>query len=1018
MTLTYEKLDYQEDALSSVIDTLSGHDDTMNAIELDFDSLVDSVKVTLSANNQSYTDSWLPSDDDFDNWFPQFNIEMETGTGKTMVYLKTIMELHRRFGENKFIIVVPSKAIKAGTEYSLNELRDYLADVHNTDKYHSFVYDSKRINELQNFDGNSFEIMLTTVQAFNRNTNVINQENEGLWSDKPIEIVQNAHPIVIIDEPQSVDASKGGKEAIKSLQPKLALRYSATHKDKQYPLLYEFGPVQAYQANMVKHIETLGTDIDTDGNIPTIELKSVEFKAGVMQAKVVAYAATEDDFDKKTFTLKNGDSLAKKTKNDRYAELGKVTGGDSIEKFIEFENNLRVTVGQVDGENKVWLTAQMTALVRDHLDRELKLQSQGIKVLSLIFLDAVKNYRVYTDAGEQVNGEYATLFEQIYTSVLHSDVKYEKLNDYDVAVSEVHDGYFSQDKATTKKPAMYKDSKGDGDTAADESAYETIMMDKEGLLTQYVPSKPATNNKAAKLRFIFSHSALKEGWDNPNVFQILTIAEPKNELTRRQKIGRGLRIPVNQAGQRVYNAEQNVVTIYANESFEEFASGLQQEYIDAGVLSNKIDADFFFGTLVDKSGSNEEIETDDNGIENDVVSELDDKQRVEQMQPITKNESVVIFETLKESEILKDDGSYSRKQAQSISKPEIQQAVVQTMVEKGIDNKTAQTAVDKLRVRIIGPVPTNRHQRKTVELTDKHNQYFSDLWHQIAHKVNYHVRFDESELIDDIVNGDNPIKNIQIDQMTAVQTRARVKLVDNAVTSDVTKQNTEHVMWPDLPIVDITKQIADKVGLTRRAVIQIIKRSNEAGNQLVEDDEFLNKIKQNPALFVRRAINNIQIHQRKLLNKSLVYVQTGELWPESELRSFDAAGNTLWQVPDRGFEKTLFKQIATDSNEEKNFAEQLVNEEKIKYFLKLPNWFKIPTPFGNYNPDWAILAESNSTSRLYFVVDTKSTTEMGNLAAKEQDRINAGRQAYSSNDENPVVVRFQAPVKVIGNLEI
>ncbi|MFT9022292.1 DEAD/DEAH box helicase family protein [Lentilactobacillus hilgardii] len=999
MQLSYEKLPYQDQAVAAIIDTLSGHDDTMNSIEIEPNDLDDAVRVTLAENHQQYVGT------EYLEPFPQFNIEMETGTGKTMVYLKTIMALHQRFGENKFIIVVPSRAIKAGVADSLEKLQDYLADVHHTDKYHTFVYNSKQISNLQAFAGSSFEIMLTTIQAFNSNKNVINQEyNEGFFGGQPIDQIREANPIVIIDEPQSVDAavSGKGKQAIANLNPKIVLRYSATHKDKQYPLLYEFGPVQAYNAGMVKHIETLGTDVDTDGNIPSVELKAIEYKNGTLIAKVEAYKATNDDYDKKIVTLKNGDVLANKTKNSRYVALGEVKEINAGENYVTFENHDRIVVGDVTGENKIWLTSQMTALVKDHLDRELKLQSKGIKVLSLIFLDKVENYRIY-DNGTARNGEYAQLFEQIYTGVLHSDPKYQVLNDYNVPVNEIHDGYFAKDKATKNKPEMLKDTKGD--TAKDESAYSAIMADKEGLLTQYVPSKSETDTKAAKLRFIFSHSALKEGWDNPNVFQILTIAEPKNELTRRQKIGRGLRISVNQSGERVYGAH-NVVTIYANESFESFASGLQNEYMAAGVLSNVIGNDYFAGLLIPHSEQTK-LEIDDNQIENVIESDADDQERNQQIETVSLEESIIITKTLQELDFVRPNAKPDLKQIKALNDVTRQDELVEKLVAKGVDHAVSKKAVEKLTTDFKIPEPANRATRAEVRVTDRNNKYFNELWDKIAHKVNYHVVFDEQTLIDDIVNGDNSVVDINISPMTAVQKRARIHLNKSSVSGELRSESTNRLDWLKLPISDVTKQIADKVGLTRHAIIKIVQKAAK------KDSEFINKIKMNPALFVRRAINNIQIHQRNLLNKSLVYVQTGELWSNDDLQPFEAPEKGLWQVPDRGFTKTLFDQIATQSGEENSFAESLVNEEKVKYFLKLPNWFKIPTPFGNYVPDWAIVAETNSVSRMYFVVDTKSTVEMGELANKERDRIHAGRRAYLNSE-----VRFEAPVKVIGDLKI
>lgn len=1000
MQLSFEKLKYQDDAVDAVIDTLSSHDDTMTSVEIEPDTLDDSVRITLSENNQQYPGrNYLEP-------FPQFNIEMETGTGKTMVYLKTIMELHRRFNENKFVIVVPSRAIKAGVSDSLSRLRVYLSNVHNTDKYHFFIYDSKQISQLQAFEGKSFEIMVTTIQAFNSNNNVINQEySEGFWGGKPIDQIRNSNPIVIIDEPQSVDGAIAGKKAIKSLNPKLVLRYSATHKDKTYPLLYEFGPIQAYQSGMVKHIETLGTEVDTSGNIPFIELKSIERSGEILQAKVIAYKAVGNDFVKRQIVLKKHDSLSSKSKNSRYDLLGEVTHVDLNNQFIQFENGQRFEMGFGDGEDEIWLNAQLRALITDHLDRELNLQKKGIKVLSLIFLDTVANYRIYTDKGVQ-NGKYATLFESIYNEVLHSNPKYKKLNDYNVPASQVHDGYFSMDKATKNNSAKYMDTKGD--TIKDESAYKAIMADKIGLLTQYTPNNIATDTKAAKLRFIFSHSALKEGWDNPNVFQILTITTPTKDLTRRQKIGRGLRISVNQDGERVYG-NHNVVTIYANETFEEFARGLQEEYIDSGILKRKINAEFFVNTVVDRSRP---ILTtiDENGVEVQDITDMDDQKQVSDTIIVNSNDANTFVNVLKKSEIIQSDGSPKVNKIKKLQLEEEQVKLVNQAVKVGINEEVAIALVQKTCVQFNLPKTTNRKQRETVEITNKNNQYFVDLWDKIAHKVSYHVNFNEAELITDIVKGDNPICNIRINNMTSIQTRARIKVSRTSINDEIIGKSTSKFTWADMPIIDVTRQIADKVGLTRQAIIEIIKQSYAINSG------FLDSIKKNPALFVRRATVNIQVHQRKLLNKSLVYVQSDDLWSPDEFKPYEAAGKNLWQVPDRAFVKTLFKQIVVQSEEEANFAEELVNEEKIKYFLKLPNWFKIPTPFGSYNPDWAILAESNDMERLYFVVDTKTTLEMGELNPREQDRLNAGKLAFQSEGFNDV--SFDAPIKVVGDLNI
>ena len=889
MKITYEKLPYQQEAVKSVIDTLSDHNDIGNELILDPDILDQSVKQTLLENGQKYPgSSYLKP-------FPQFNIEMETGTGKTMVYLQTIVALHKRFNENKFVIVVPSRAIKAGVEDSLNKLKDYLSDIYNTDKYHYFVYDSKQISELQNFAGSNFEIMLTTVQAFNKSTNVINQEyNEGFFGGRPLDQIRDAHPTVIIDEPQSVDGAKAGKEAIASLSPKVTLRYSATHKDKQYPMLYEFGPAQAYQAHMVKHIETLGTEVNTNGNVAFVQLKEKPKPIGnSLQAKVIAYKQVGDEYKKKTITLNQNDSLFEKTDNPQYKEWGRVVEINRADDFVEFENGNQATLGNNEGEAQIWIQSQIEALIKDHLNRELAMQDQGIKVLSLIFLDEVKNYRIYTADGAK-KGQYAELFEKIYERVIHSNPKYKKLYNYNVPVDEVHDGYFAQDKATKKKPAMYRDTKGD--TKKDETAYDAIMQDKEGLLTQYIPGKSETDTKAAKLRFIFSHSALREGWDNPNVFQIMTITTPKNDLTRRQKIGRGLRIPVNQNGERVYNDRQNVVTIYASETFEQFANGLQKEYLQDGVISNKIDENTFAGLIIKKHQSDEEDTEILNPDSNKFSVPDEQSEQPQVMHKITNEESNTFAEVLKETKITNSKGVVTVQGMRSLTKEKKQQ-IVNKAAEKGLEEETATSMVDYFTNQYKVPVIENRQNKEHVKVINRGNPYLNDLWEKIAKKVNYRVEFKEETLINDIVNGSNPLADIQLEKMTAVQKRAKINLNKTNVSNELISTNTKHLENSDLPILDITRQLADQVGLTKQAIAKMILETNK------KNPGFINSIKLNPALFVQRAKQNIKAHESRLLNQSLVYVLNGESWSKDNLKPFNAAKNTLWVVPDKGLKR-------------------------------------------------------------------------------------------------------------------
>ncbi|CAM3262364.1 restriction endonuclease [Lactiplantibacillus plajomi] len=439
---------------------------------------------------------------------------------------------------------------------------------------------------------------------------------------------------------------------------------------------------------------------------------------------------------------------------------------------------------------------------------------------------------------------------------------------------------------------------------------------------------------------------------------------------------------------------------------------LQDEYLQSGLLENKIDDDFFTNLIVNKldggSSVNEDIDTEHSA---DVLT--DSSERVKSnsnIKKITEVESRSFVNILKQEKVIKSDGKLTISGLKKIRTDESKRVLVKKVEKEGIDKQSAEAMIDQVTVRFDIPKPIDRSKRTNVNLTNRDNPYLKDLWNKICHKVNYRVKFSEDDLIEDIVNGNNPLSEIRIKKMTAVQTRARINLLDHRVENHIVEQNTERLTWSKLPIIDVAKQIADGSGLTRQAVVRMILQTQK------KNTGFIDKIKMNPTLFAQRALNNIKAHQRNLLNKSLVYVQNGETWSQDKLQPFNAANNTLWKVPERGFKKTLFEQIATQSEEENNFAESLINENKIKYFLKLPNWFKIPTPFGNYNPDWAILAETNDVECLYFVVDTKTTLEMSDLREEEQARINAGRQSYKAKGFEDV--SFEAPIKVIGDIEM
>lgn len=526
-----------------------------------------------------------------------FTIEMETGTGKTYVYLRSIFELNKKYGFSKFIIVVPSLAIKEGVYKSLQMTEQHFKEHYDNVQYDYFIYDSQKLGEVRNFATNDcIQIMVINIDAFRKSfddpskpdkANIIHRPNDRMSGSKPIEFIQSTNPIVIIDEPQSVDSTPKSKEAIKSLKPLCTLRYSATHREK-YNLMYKLDSIDAYEQKLVKQIEVASIHVQDGHNKPYIKLLKVNNKKSPIQAYIEFDKMQSGKVKPKVKKwVRSGDDLHELSKgrpvyegyiiNEIFCEEGN--------EFIDFtskEGFLRLGEAIGDVNDDEFKRLQIRKTIEEHLNKELVLVPKGIKVLSLFFIDKVSNYRAYDENGNPEKGKYAQIFEKEYQKLIKSPkytTLWEKV-ETDTPVEKVHDGYFAMDKKKDSKGEnFFKESKGAGKTVADGSAYELIMKKKEELLSF-----------KSKLKFIFSHSALREGWDNPNVFQICTLNETGSLMKKRQEIGRGLRIAVNQDGERVYGFDVNTLTVMVNESYEDFVSQLQKEIEeDEGIKFGVVD---------------------------------------------------------------------------------------------------------------------------------------------------------------------------------------------------------------------------------------------------------------------------------------------------------------------------------------------------------------------------------------------------------------------------------------------
>ena len=486
--------------------------------------------------------------------FPQFSVEMETGTGKTYVYLRTIFELHKQYGFSKFIIVVPSVAIREGVLENIRLTREHFQGLYGNVPLDAWIYDSRQVSRLRGFaTSNQLQVLIINIDAFNKDKNIINQENDRLSGLKPIQFIQGANPIVIMDEPQNME-TETAKEAIASLKPLCTLRYSATHR-QLYNQVYRLGPVRAYDLRLVKRIQVTGILDEPDFNQPFINVLAVETVSRKIKARVVIDVNTANGPKRKRITLtKNGEDLHKLSKERAGYQGYVVVEINAGQKFIEFGNGIRLYEGDFHGSHREdVMKIQVRKTVEAHFDTELEIrrvlpEGQRLKVLSLFFIDKVANYF-------EADGCIRNWFEEAYQEV----AALPHYHGLDMPpVDEAHNGYFAKSKGVPK------DTKGK--SKADEEAYELIMKAKERLLS---PAEP--------VRFIFSHSALREGWDNPNVFQICTLNESRSEMRKRQEIGRGMRLPVLETGQRCFDDNINKLTVIANEHYQEFAAKLQEE---------------------------------------------------------------------------------------------------------------------------------------------------------------------------------------------------------------------------------------------------------------------------------------------------------------------------------------------------------------------------------------------------------------------------------------------------------
>ena len=877
-----------------------------------------------------------------------FTVEMETGTGKTYVYLRTIFELNKRYGFTKFVIVVPSVAIKEGVYKSLQITEDHFRSLYSGTPFDYFLYDSAKLGQVRNFATSpQIQIMVVTVGAINkRDVNNLYKDSEKTGGEKPIDLISATLPVLIVDEPQSVDGGLHGrgKDALKAMNPLCTLRYSATHVD-QHHMVYRLDAVDAYERKLVKQIEVASATVEDAHNKPYVRLISTANKGGTITARVELDVDSAGRVRRQEKSVMAGVNLEQETSRAVYRDcrIGDISvkpGKEFVELQTPHEQRfLRPGEYYGDVDSAAVVREMIRRTIREHLDKEKRLRPQGIKVLSLFFIDAVDRYRRYED-GHSVKGEYALMFEKEYNSFArHPDYStlFEEV-DLTGSAEEVHNGYFSIDRK-----GGWTDTADNNQTNRDnaERAYNLIMREKEKLLSLDTP-----------LKFIFSHSALREGWDNPNVFQICALRDIQTELQRRQTIGRGLRLCVNQEGQRLRGFEVNTLTVVAKESYEAFAENLQKEIEeDTGIRFGIVERHQFAAIPVA-------------GVDG-------------QTSPLGHEASKELWNHLKAegyidaSGRIQDSLRKALKEDTLVLPGELEQ-------QRGEIAKVLRRLAGRLEIKDADERRPVRPRQAVLQSPE-----FKALWNRIKHKTTYRVSFDNDDLI-------KKCSQAMQDAPAIPRTRLQWRKADIAIgqsgveATETAGAATFVLNETDIELPDVLTELQNRTQLTRRSIYQVLSASGR-----------LDDFKRNPQQFIELASHAINACKRQTLVDGIKYQRLGdehyyaqELFENKELTGY--LKNMLTAS------KSVYEQVVYESSVEATFADQLEKNDAVKVYAKLPGWFTIPTPLGSYNPDWAVLINSDQGEKLYFVVETKGTSFLGDLYLAESAKIKCGEAHFNA----------------------
>ncbi len=988
MKLKFKQQQYQDDAVMSVIKCFEGQRKHTrkeignrmgiieglyfsNAkIELTETELRKNIREVQRINDINYTDNAGISD---------FTIEMETGTGKTYTYIKTMYELNKEYGWSKFIVMVPSIAIREGVQKSFEITMEHFQEIYHK-KIRFFVYNSSNSSNIANINNfasdDSIQVMIINYQAFSAKgaaNRRIYEELDELQSRRPIDVIKSVRPILIIDEPQKFGDKT--ESLFEEFKPLFTIRYSATHKKgKEYNKIYRLDAIDAYNQKLVKKINVKGIELLNNKSEDTyLFLESVDISNKHDPiAKIEIDVKSSSGVTKKIVKIKAGDDLYTKsgylTPYKGYV-VSEIDGRYENYDKVFFSNGVEISVGQAFGyvEADHIIRIQIRETIRTHLEKERELHKLGIKVLSLFFIDEVKKYKDWT-TGFPLKGDYAKIFEEEYRNAL---VDYRKILDDDYVkyldsfdTGKIHSGYFSIDKKGHEVNPNINDKKEY--LSFDEDAYDLIMKDKERLLSLEEP-----------VRFIFSHSALREGWDNPNIFQICTLKHSNSDISKRQEIGRGLRICVNKDGERMdYKILEdcfhsiNTLTVIASESYDSFASSLQIEMAESLTSRSKnfTQESFIDKVLTNKNGE-KYVFTPEHyqdflifNVMNGYVDPNNNYQITEKFIEDMENDKLEIMSQLVGFE---ED--------------------VSALMKKMYSTNNTKLVSDERRENIKTLKPNDNFKKRE----------FQDLWNKINVKTIYEVSFDTKELIEKAINTINQKLTInkmkiritegsQKDTITSVSINGKDSMEELTTKTEIIED-----ISPSQVEYDLIGEITRDTNLTRKTIINILS------NILPQKFEMY---KYNPEEFIRKTCNLINEEKATTVIDGITYHKTEQKYSNDIFTINNVRGELGENAID--VKKHIYDFLVTDSKNETNFAKKLESGE-VTVYAKLPNGFKIPTPVGNYNPDWAIVFDNPTFKYVYFIAETKGSMSSMQLREVEKAKIECAKKHFAClNNEN------------------